>query len=136
MRGFPAAGPHGRTLVRRPVRRLRRDTLWRQVAWGVHRASGLGVLAFLVLHVADTSLVILDPAAYNTVVNLYRQPFFDGIEIVLIGPLIFHAVNGLRIVIQDLWPGWVVRQRQMLQATYAVTVFAWVLFGYFMVVNR
>lgn len=115
------------------VQRLRRDTLWRQTSWVVQRASGLGVLAFLVLHVGDTSLVVVDPAAYNTVVALYKQPAFDALEIALIGPLIFHAFNGLRIVIQDLWSGWLGYQRQMLHGTYAATICLWVVFAYFMV---
>lgn len=132
MTGLPAGGGRLRAAG---WRRLGRDTFWQRAAWVVHRASGLGVLAFLVLHVGDTSLVVLDPGAYTTVVGLYQQPAFDAVEIVLVGPLIFHAFNGLRIVIQDLWPGWIGRQRAMLQATYAATVAVWAVFAYFMAVK-
>ncbi|HZD64591.1 MAG TPA: hypothetical protein VE152_00675 [Acidimicrobiales bacterium] len=114
---------------------FRRDTTWRRAGFVVQRASGLGVLAFLVLHVGDTSLVVLDPSAYNAVVALYKKPVFDAVEIALVGPLIFHAFNGLRIVVQDLWAGWVDHQAVMLRATYATTVAAWVVFAYFMAVK-
>ncbi len=117
------------------LHRLQRDTLWRQIAWVVQRASGIGVLAFLVLHVGDTSLVVLYPPAYNTVVALYKHPAFDALEIALIGPLIFHAFNGLRIVIQDFWPGWIKVQERMLRATYGATILLWAAFAYFMVVK-
>lgn len=117
------------------LQRLSRDTLWPKIAWVVQRASGVGVLAFLILHVGDTSLVVLDPSAYNTVVNLYKQPAFNGTEIVLIGPLIFHAFNGLRIMIQDVWSGWAEYQQRMIQATYAATVLVWIVFAYFMAVK-
>lgn len=118
-----------------PVQRLTRDTLWRQVAWVVQRASGVGVLAFLILHVGDTSLVVLDPSAYNSVVNLYKKPVFAAVEIILIGPLIFHAFNGLRIIVQDFWAGWLPHQKQMLYATYGTTIAVWTVFAYFMVVK-
>jgi succinate dehydrogenase / fumarate reductase cytochrome b subunit len=115
--------------------RLRRDTLWRQVAWVIQRAAGVGLLLFLILHIGDTSLVVLDPSAYNSVVDLYKQPVFDVVEIVLIGPLIFHAFNGLRIVVQDFWLGWLPYQRQLLSGTYAATLALWGVFAYFMVVK-
>lgn len=115
--------------------RFRRDTLWRQVAWVTQRAAGVGVLVFLILHVGDTSLVVLDPSAYNSVVDLYKQPVFDVVEIALIGPLIFHAFNGLRIVVQDFWSGWLPYQKQLLSATYASTLLLWGVFAYFMAVK-
>lgn len=115
--------------------RLRRDTLWRRIAWITQRAAGVAVLAFLILHVGDTSLVVLDPSAYNSVVDLYKQPAFDAVEIALIGPLIFHAFNGLRIVVQDFWSGWLPYQRQLLSGTYAATLVLWGVFAYFMAVK-
>jgi succinate dehydrogenase / fumarate reductase cytochrome b subunit len=102
----------------------------------VHRGSGVGLLLFLIIHVGDTSLVVIDPRAYNTVIGIYRLPVFDGIEVVLVGALIFHCFNGLRIVVQDFWSGWLTYERQLLQATYVLTLAVWVVLGYFMVVKQ
>ena len=117
------------------LRRLKRDTFWRRMALVVHRGSGVGVLLFLILHVGDTSLVVLDPPAYNTVVGVYKLPVFATIEIVLVGALVFHCFNGLRIVVQDFWPGWLAYERRMLQGTYTLTLVVWIVFGYFMAVK-
>lgn len=114
------------------LHRLGRDTFRRRVALVIHRGSGVGVLLFLILHVGDTSLVVLNPSAYNTVVDVYKLPVFDAIEIVLVGALIFHCFNGLRIVVQDFWSGWLTHERQMLQSTYALTLVVWIVLGYFM----
>ena len=117
------------------LRRLGRDTSWHGIALVIHRGSGVGVLLFLILHVGDTSLVVLDPAAYNAVIAVYRLPVFAAIEIILVGALIFHCFNGLRIVVQDFWSGWLAYERLMLQGTYALTLVVWIVLGYFMAVK-
>jgi succinate dehydrogenase / fumarate reductase cytochrome b subunit len=116
--------------------RLRQDTFRRRLAFVVHRGSGVGLLLFLIIHVGDTSLVVIDPRAYNTVIGIYRLPAFDGIEVVLVGGLIFHCFNGVRIVVQDFWSGWITYERQLWQATYALTLAVWIVLGYFMVVKQ
>lgn len=75
-----------------------------QWAWVFHRISGLGVLLFLMLHIFDTSTVYFAPGAYNFFVRLYKNPLFGLSEIALAAALIFHAVNGLKLVILDFWP--------------------------------
>ena len=75
-----------------------------QWSWALHRISGLGVLLFLVLHILDTSTVYFAPSAYDFFVALYKHPLFGIGEIIIGACLIFHALNGLRIVIMDFWP--------------------------------
>ena len=75
-----------------------------QWAWVFHRVSGLGVLLFLMLHILDTSTVHFAPAEYNFFVRLYKSPLFGLAEIGLGAALIFHALNGLRLVVLDFWP--------------------------------
>lgn len=75
-----------------------------QWAWVLHRLSGLGVLLFLMLHILDTSTVHFAPEAYNFFVRLYKNPLFGLAEIGLGAALIYHAVNGLKVVVLDFWP--------------------------------
>lgn len=75
-----------------------------QWAWVLHRLSGLGVLLFLMLHIIDTSTVFFAPSAYNFFVRLYKNPIFGIMEIGLGAALIYHAVNGLKVVVLDFWP--------------------------------
>jgi len=103
-----------------------------RLAFVIHRASGVGVLLFLFLHVGDTALVRVGPGAYDTVVALYRQAAFRVLEILLMGAVLFHAFNGVRLTVQDFWGGWLRYEKPMLATTYAVTVLVWVTSGYFM----
>ena len=75
-----------------------REGYW---AWLLHRVSGLGVLAFLFLHVLDTSLVTFWPTAYAALLNLYRAPAFQFLEVGLAAALLYHGINGIRIVLAD-----------------------------------
>jgi succinate dehydrogenase / fumarate reductase cytochrome b subunit len=75
-----------------------------QWAWLLHRVTGLGVLAFLCLHVVDTSLLLRGEAAYNHLIkSVYQAWWFQPAEIALGGALLFHALNGLRIILIDFW---------------------------------
>jgi succinate dehydrogenase / fumarate reductase cytochrome b subunit len=117
------------------IRAGHRDTLRYRIAFFVHRASGVGVLLFVLLHVADVSLVRLGPKSFDMLVFVYRQAFFRGLEILLMGAVLFHAFNGLRITVQDAWPGWLRHGRSMLWASYLLTVAGWVPSAYFMAVR-
>ena len=79
-----------------------------QLLWILHRLAGLGVVAFLLLHVVDTATVYFMPSAYNFFLAIYKNPVFGVAEILLGAALAYHAVNGLRVTIMDfapqLWP--------------------------------
>lgn len=71
--------------------------------WWLHRASGVGITLFLFVHVVDTSLVGFGPDAYETFVSLYRSPFFRVLEVGLAAAVLFHGLNGVRIIVIDFW---------------------------------
>jgi succinate dehydrogenase / fumarate reductase cytochrome b subunit len=79
-----------------------------------HRVTGVGVFFFLFAHVLDTALVRVSPEAYNEVIGTYKNPLVALMEVVLVGGVIFHAFNGLRIVLIDFWGKGPRYQRQML----------------------
>lgn len=87
---------------------LRRDGAYRagegQLAWAFHRISGIAIWAFVVLHVIDIYLVGGDPKAYDTILQVYASPPGRVMETLLGAALLYHALNGLRIIIMDFWP--------------------------------
>jgi succinate dehydrogenase / fumarate reductase cytochrome b subunit len=94
-----------------------------QWAWVLHRISGLGVLAFLCLHIVDTSLLLAGEAAYNHLIRaVYQQWWFQPLEIALGAALVFHALNGLRVILIDFWDLGVRYERRLWQATLALFV--------------
>lgn len=76
-----------------------------QWAWVLHRVSGLGVMLFLLLHITDIFLLSFGPNVFNTWLFLFKAPPFRLLEVFLIFGVLFHAVNGLRIILVDLVPG-------------------------------
>ena len=75
-----------------------------QWAYLVHRVAGLGVLLFLGLHIFDIFLVGFGPDVFNNLLFLYKGPLARVLEVLLAFGLLFHALNGLRIVAQDFVP--------------------------------
>lgn len=72
-------------------------------SWVGRRLTGLGVVLFLLFHIADTALLLWGPGVYNTVIQFYQTPLFRLAEVGLIGAVIYHGLSGLHIIVLDLW---------------------------------
>ncbi len=75
-----------------------------QWSWLMHRVTGVGIILFLFAHIVDTALVGWGPEAYNKVVAVYHNPFIRLLELALVAMVIFHALNGVRIMLIDFFP--------------------------------
>lgn len=87
-----------------------REGMW---MWVVHRATGVAIFFFLLIHVLDTSLVRVSPEAYNEVIGSYKTPIYALIESGLVAAIVLHAFNGIRIILVDL-NTWALRHQRML----------------------
>lgn len=72
-------------------------------SWAAHRITGVLTFFFLFAHVLDTALVRVSPDAYDKVVNLYKNPLVNLLELGLVGAVVYHALNGLRLMLVDFW---------------------------------
>ncbi len=81
--------------------------------WLLHRATGLGVLMFLALHIVDIFLLGFGEDVFNKLLFLYRAPWARAMEVFLLFGVTFHAMNGLRIIIQDAFPRTWLHQRRL-----------------------
>ncbi len=93
-----------------------------QWAFVMHRITGFLVFMFLLLHVIDVSLVNLDTDLYNEVHELYGNVMLRLFEVGLLGALLFHAFNGLRIVMIDFFPGAIRSEKIMFKIVVFFTV--------------
>lgn len=88
----------------------------RQFAGGLaqmlQRVTGLLLLLYLLLHVRTIHALREGPAAFDNALATFRNPLFKVLEIGLLGVVILHAMNGVRITLLDLGIGQD-RQRQM-----------------------
>ncbi|MBI2119475.1 MAG: succinate dehydrogenase, cytochrome b556 subunit [Elusimicrobia bacterium] len=84
-----------------------------QWSWIFHRITGIGVLLFLAIHIIDTMLVGWGPEIYNKVIAIYRNPIFKIGEVGLFAAVLYHALNGIRIMIIDFVPEFTKYHRQI-----------------------
>ena len=75
-----------------------------QWSWVLHRLTGVGVVLFLALHVIDTSWAVFYPGLYVKAIAAYQSPIFTLGEFGLVFAVVYHAFNGLRIIIFDYKP--------------------------------
>jgi succinate dehydrogenase / fumarate reductase cytochrome b subunit len=97
-----------------------------QWAWVLHRVTGVGVILFLFAHVVDTAVIGWGPEAYNRVLSVYHNPGVQFLELILVGMVIYHAVNGVRIMLLDFWPKASLYQARLWYGTLVVVAGAMV----------
>ena len=77
---------------------------WSELAWLGHRLSGVGVLIYLFMHIVENATLSFGPEVYDWTQVLFRNlPVRLG-EILLMAALVYHSLNGLRVVLMDFWP--------------------------------
>ena len=86
------------------------------LSWMLHRVTGVGVLLFLLMHIVDTFLLGFGPEVYNTVLAIYKSPFMRVMEVGLVAAVLYHALNGLRVIIIDFWSAGTRYQQQLFWA--------------------
>mgnify|MGYP000103042104 CR=1 FL=1 len=82
-----------------------------QYAWVFHRAAGIGILFFLLVHIIDIALIGLGQELYDESVAFYSQPVLIPMEIMLVGAVVYHTLNGIRVMSIDFIPQGVRQQK-------------------------
>ena len=91
----------------------RRKYAWRyvgNVAFWIQRLTGIALVGYLIVHV-HTIRDMRDPKTFEAALNTFGQPLFKLAEIALLGTVILHALNGVRLTLFDLGVE-LTRQRQ------------------------
>ncbi|MDZ7760511.1 MAG: succinate dehydrogenase, hydrophobic membrane anchor protein [Desulfovermiculus sp.] len=70
------------------------------LAW-VHRITGLLLILYLFVHIATLSS-LTSPEAYEQKMNIFTYPLFMFLEWLLAVPVIYHALNGGRLLAYEL----------------------------------
>ncbi len=97
-------------------------------AWMCHRLSGVALVGYLVLHIWGLR-ALTDRAAYNELIAKYHAPIFKVGEFLLLAAVVYHALNGLRIVLIDFL-GWSPNQKRLFWTLGAVAVLLIAVGGY------
>jgi succinate dehydrogenase / fumarate reductase, cytochrome b subunit len=67
-----------------------------------HRLSGLGLIAYMVLHIIETANRMRGEQAWAGLMVLFASPPFKVIEYLLFAAAVFHALNGVRLLLTEL----------------------------------
>ncbi len=84
-----------------------------QWAFVLHRITGFLVFFFLLLHIVDVSLVRW-PSVYDDVHAVYGNVVLRVFEVGLLFALVYHSLNGMRIVMIDFFPGAIRQEKAVL----------------------
>src|SRR4030042_6837711 len=69
----------------------------------LHRVTGLGILLFLLIHLIMTTVFrIQGQDVWEATMRILHNPWFKIGEYLVVVALIYHALNGLRLVLQEL----------------------------------
>jgi len=95
-----------------------RQGMW---AWILHRLTGLGIVLFLLMHIWEISSVNRGGgAAFNETMNALHNPLAAFGELVLFIAVLYHGINGIRLILFDLGIG-VRRQRALFWGVLVVS---------------
>ena len=98
-------------------------------AWILHRLAGLALIFYLCLHIWVINSLTYGEADVQQRHDLPEQPPFKLLEVGLWGVILFHAFNGVRIVIVDFFKG-SLAQKKLFVVLIAVAFVLWALGSY------
>ena len=106
--------------------------LWKGVgmwAWVLFRISGLVLLAYLFVHIWVISQGRVSADSLNDLFETFDKPVLVFLDFMLVSAVLYHALNGVRIVLMDL--GFGIKQHKavfwvcMVVAAAILSLFAW-----------
>jgi succinate dehydrogenase / fumarate reductase cytochrome b subunit len=71
-------------------------------AYSLHRLTGLGILAYFLLHILVTTSRLFGQQVWQTVMGFLESPVFKYGEFLVYLAFAYHALNGLRLVLTEL----------------------------------
>ena len=72
-----------------------------RLAYWLMRLSGLGLLAYFVAHIYETSNILRGTAGWDEVIAITQTTEGHVILALVIGMSVFHTVNGIRVMLGE-----------------------------------
>ena len=99
-------------------------------AWLLQRVTGLGLVLYVFLHIGVISTAQLGADTFDGVLAVLQTPFFVALDLLLAAAVLYHGLNGVRVILIDLGVG-ISRQAEMFWACLALTVLTMAAVTYF-----
>jgi succinate dehydrogenase / fumarate reductase cytochrome b subunit len=101
-------------------------------AWILHRLSGLALIFYLTLHIWVINTLTMGPEKFDSVTQFLNSPLFKLLEVGLWGVILYHAFNGVRVVIVDFFKGSLVHKK-LFVVLIAIAFVLWALGSYMLI---
>ena len=101
-------------------------------AWILHRLSGLALIFYLTLHIWVINTLTMGPEKFNSVTQFLSSPLFKLLEVGLWGVILYHAFNGIRVVIVDFFKGSLMHKK-LFAVLIAIAFVLWALGSYMLI---
>ena len=73
-----------------------------RTAYALHRLTGLGILAYFLMHIFVTGARLGGPERWDRTMAFFGRPSFKIGEFLVFLAFAFHAINGIRLVFVEL----------------------------------
>ena len=100
-------------------------------AWIFHRISGIALICYLFLHIYSVSSLSQGRAAFNQFMEHYTGTLFSILEWLLFAFVLFHSLNGVRIVLVD-WADGAKYHKSLYRYSVAIGLILFFAMGYIM----
>jgi succinate dehydrogenase / fumarate reductase cytochrome b subunit len=101
------------------------------LAWLLHRITGLGILIFVGLHVIASFAMQQFGSDLGTSLNIVYEDW--RFQIFVYFCVLFHSLNGLRVILLDIWPNFLKFQREAIWVQWLIFIPVYVLVVFVMI---
>ncbi len=100
-------------------------------AWIFHRVSGLALIGYLFLHIYSLSTLTQGREVFEKKMQSFLSPPFLAMEWFLFIIVLFHSLNGVRIVLVD-WADGAKYHKSLYRFSWIIGIILFLLMGYIM----
>ena len=102
------------------------------LSWLLHKVTGVAVVAYLIIHIWSMAKMAKGPEAFNAVIETYKTTLFRAGEVLLLGAILFHGLNGLRLILGEFTAWAMKRHKLLVYLTYVLAVVLFIVGGLIM----
>jgi len=89
-------------------------------SWMLHRIGGLAMVIFVGMHIAASFSIQQFGSDLGIAFNIFYESVY--FQVVIYFFVLFHVINGARIVIMDIWPTLLEYQREVIWLEWLVFI--------------
>jgi succinate dehydrogenase / fumarate reductase, cytochrome b subunit len=102
-------------------------------SFSLHRLTAMAIILFVGTHVAASFSMQQGLGTWGTTINVIYESWWFQIFIVFC--VLFHTINGVRVVILDIWPKLIKYSREAVYLEWAIFIPIYILTVFLIITN-